>query len=409
MPPYSPTTVIPEEAKNTQFRVFIDELANDPVMQNLSIVEMTVTDSLLAPSTQTTIKIHDGIHTNPVKNLDKFAGKKMRISMVRPMLEYIGYNPFLEIEQTIYRLANRKPLNNAVEKYNMHGCDDTLLRNSAKRISKSWDCVLPSSVTSDVLNNCISAPRIDIESAGPNRPYIAENLHPFQVIAQQADVALYGGVDPCFLHYMTLKDGGTHHFRSLKSLVDASPVFKFTYQEKGLNDTYSNPFAILSYHFPCDFDVLSDIENGINLDGSKNVSLLSINPFNYKRILHGAGVSACGFGGAIYNSAFTNQGTGPAAGTCETKSELYMLDRQARLALLDHDKMALQIVVPFNPNIFSGNVIECEFANKTTNKLVEPDYGSGKYLVTTVSHSVKTTGMGVTMIDCVSRGVGLSG
>lgn len=396
----------PEEAKHTNFAMLIPELEGDHILRDVSVVELTVTDSLLAPSIQATVKMQDGVHTNPMKNLDKFAGKKILIAMKRPILSMYGYNDSLKTELVIYRLSDRKLINDNVEKYNLHACDGTLLLNSMRRVSKSWENALPSAVASEVLTSSLDVPRLDVEATGPVRSYIAENIHPFQVVAQQADVALYGGNDPCLLHYMSLKNGGTHHFRSLKSLTTAASAFTFSYFEKGSNDVYAFPEAILAYQFPCDFDVLSDIENGINIDGSENVSFLSINPFNYVRNIIGSGLNSLGFGAAIHDFGFTNKQTG--AGTPDIMAEDYARRRQARLSLLDHDKMALQIVVPFNPNIYSGAVITCNFMNKATTP-ASPDYGSGTYLVTTVSHSVKTNGVGVSVIDCVSRGVGLSG
>jgi hypothetical protein len=398
---------IPEQFRHTTYEIVIPDLADDPMMQNLTIVEFTVTDSLLSPSTQTTVSVQDMIHTEPIKNLDKYAGKKVYVGAKRPILGLMGFPDTLFVEQAVYRVSGRKPMTDRIERYNLHFCDASLLVNSARRVSKSWLCDPPSAVVNDILTKCIGAPRIDIETCGPNRPYTAENIHPFQVLAQQADVALYGGDDPCFLHYMSTKDGGTHHFRSLKYLTAATPVFDFYYYEKGNMDVYANPQAILDYHFPCDFDLLSDIENGINPDGTENVSFLSFNPFDSVRTLSGVGLGPCGFGGALYDSGFTNKVTGPQAGTCEVQTENYMLRRQARLSLLDHDKMALQLVVPFNPNIIAGSVIRCTFPNK--GKEISDDYGSGTYLVTTVSHTVKTNGIGTTTMDCVSRGVGLTG
>jgi hypothetical protein len=331
------------------------------------------------------------------------------MKFTRPILKLYNIPDTLEVEQVIYRISERIPTTYAYESYNMHACDATLLTNSAKRVSKSWPCTPPSSVVSDILSMCIGAPRVDIESCGPNRLYIAENIHPFQAIAQNADAALYGGNDPCFLHYMTLKNKGTHHFRSLKSLSTNTPRYSFINSEMGENVAYVNPYNILTYQFPCDFDVLSDIENGINLDGSENVSVLGLNSFSSVYQLDGAGINPCGFGGAIYNDTFTNQLTGPEAGTCEVKSEIYMLRRQARLALLDQDKLSLQFVIPFNPDIYSGDVVACVFAHKKNDGTIDEDYGSGNYLVTTVTHTINLNGVGLTTLDCVSRGVGLSG
>ena len=69
------------------------------------------------------------------------------------------------------------------------------------------------------------------------RDYIAENIHPFQVIAQQANMALKGG-NPDYVHFMTYGwfGGGswpTHHFRSLSSLCQGNPVRTYSYGDTG--------------------------------------------------------------------------------------------------------------------------------------------------------------------------------
>lgn len=120
-------------------------------------------------------------------------------------------------------------------------------------VSKSWACDTPSAVTSEVLQSCagVSGNKLDVQSCEPSRPYVAENIHPFQVVAQQTNVALDGN-DPSFLHYMTFgggnpTDGGIHHFRSLKNLTSKSPGNrKFVFSE--FLNVYDNP---PQYHALC--------------------------------------------------------------------------------------------------------------------------------------------------------------
>ena len=401
---------VPDDYKNTTISIDIDGLTDDKILAELSIIEVNVTESILAPSTQTTIAINDITHSDPVKNLDRFAGRKINVKLERKILETLGYPSVLETEQMIYRISDREPINYGLEKYNLHACDATLLVNAAKRVSKSWNCVPPSTVVNDILANCIGTSKLDIEQADPVRSYFADNIHPFQAIAQNADVALAGGNDPSFLHYMTTIQKGTHHFRSLKDLTSKPIVFHFAYSEKGAGPGYIDPQNIMAYSFPCDFDILSDIENGINLDGSENTSAGIYNPFTGLKTLVGTNASGCGLGGAVYNETFTNKASGPQAGTCESNSEKYMAKRQARLSLLDQDKVALRMTVPFNPNLFAGKMIGVTFINKsaTSGISTEKDYGSGEYLITTLTHSIKGgNGFGITVVDCVAKSVGL--
>jgi hypothetical protein len=408
--PSAAQNVVPDSYKNVEFGIEIEGLTDDSLLAELSVVEVSVTESLLAPSTQTTISVNDIQNSNPIKNLDRFAGRTAKLTLERKILEVLGFPSQLNATQMIYRIDNREPNDFGLEKYNIHLCDSSLLVNAAKRLSKSWNCVTPDTVVKDILSKCLGAPLIDVEQCNPVRSYFADNIHPFQAIAQNADVALAQGNDPSFLHYMSLILGGTHHFRSLKYLTQQPSVFSFIYSDKGIGPGYGDPSNIMSYHFPCDFDILSDIENGVNLDGSENVSLGMYNPFTGVRSLLGNTETGCGMGGAIYNDAFTNKTSGPEAGTCESNSERYLLKRQARLSLLDQDKVALRMTVPFNPNLFAGKMIDVTFINKPQAKgeQAQKDYGSGEYLITTLTHNVKGgNGFGVTVVDCVAKSVGL--
>ena len=129
-------------------------------------------------------------------------------SIEKSLLTKFKIDPNMSVRQTTYRLDNRKLINNNVEEFYIHACDQTLLDNAATLVSKLWKCTSPSTVVRDVLSSCAGAKSLDIESSDPNRDYIAENIRPFQVVAQQANVALAGGNDPSFIHYMTYENFG---------------------------------------------------------------------------------------------------------------------------------------------------------------------------------------------------------
>ena len=183
------------------------------ILFELRILGVDLTESLLAPSLQTSIMMQDTIHTNPVKILDWFKESTVQIDCYRKVNEMFSTVSTMSLAQTIFRLENRMAINPSTEVYTLQACDPSLLVNAARRVSKSWECVAPDQIVKDVLTKCIQAKNVETEEGGPPRTYFAENIKPFQVVAQQADTALAGGDDPSFLHYMTYENYGTHHFR----------------------------------------------------------------------------------------------------------------------------------------------------------------------------------------------------
>jgi hypothetical protein len=393
----------------TSFEVSFDG-TNDYLFRDLSVKEITMTESLLTPGLQTSIKLHSFIQTPIIKIFDNFKSAVANIKVIRPILNGFNMLDRMEASTRIYRLENRKLINNNTEEFTLQGCDDTLLNDARNLVSKSWKCVSPSAIVSEILGTCVNAINTDVETSGPARDYIAENIHPFQVINQQADVALAGD-DPSFIHYMTyenFKSGdprGLHHFRSLRSLTAPNNgVARFFFQETGVHAGYGHPESILTHSFPCDFDYLSDILNGVDLDGSQMASLVVVNPMLKSYHLLGNKARGCGIGRGEYMTSFTNFNSAKRQDSCNTDVEKHLLLRQARMNLLEQDKIALRLTVPWNPVLHAGRMIEVYFINKETEKY--ENYGSGLYLIHSLTHTLKAGGYGTTTMDCVADTVG---
>ena len=207
---------------------------------------------------------------------------------------------------------------------------------------------------------------------------------------------------------MIYRNLGTRHFRSLKVLTEAGTVAQFQHAETGWvnNGGYANPRAVISFMFPCDFDYLSDLLNGIDENGSNQNALSVFNPVAKAMSLLGNQTKGCGMGGFNYKQALTNGGTSKRQDSCNFGVEKYLLKRQARMSLLERDKIGLRIVVPWNPDIHAGDMINLTWDNKNSGGLV---YGSGDYLVVSMQHSVRLGGFSTTTMDCVSRTVGNGG
>lgn len=373
-------------------------------LDQLTPMEVTLSESLLTPGLQTSVKVQSYIHNLPVKNHDAYKGTLVSILLRRELLERFGINPELGVKQTVYRVENRSFINNNTEEFTVHACDPSLLVDAATLVSKLWKCTTPSAVVRDVLRNCAGVRNLDVESSDPARDYMAENIHPFQVVAQQANVALAAGNDPSFLHYMTYENFGTHKFRSLYSLTKQDPVMEYFFSETGAVSGYSHPNMIMTHMFPCDFDLLSDILNGIGPDGADINSFASFNPVFKMFNLFGSQAIGCGVGSAVLKAAMSNAQSAQQQNACPDYSQYYMLKRQARMGLLEQDKIALRLTVPWNTRLNAGKIIRVSLYNKEIPG--QPNYGTGDYLIVNLTHNLKFNSISTITMDCVSQTVG---
>lgn len=379
----------------------------DADLEQTTIKEITLAESLTTPGLQTSVVLQSHIYTRNNKNFDNFKNAPINFTLRRDG-DAAGD---LIVNQQVYRLDNRSMMPDNVsqtEEMTIHACDQTLLNDAKTLVSKSWKCKRPSEIVKEVLQSCAGAQMIDVEDADPARDYIAENIHPFQVIAQQSNVALANGDDPSFVHYMTYEDGGTHKFKSLKKLTEGDATFNFEHSETGWvnNGGYSNPKAVISFMFPCDFDYLSDLLNGLDENGENQNALAVFNPVAKSMSLLGNQTKGCGMGGYNFKQAVTNAGTAKEQNSCNMDVEKYLLKRQARMGLLERDKTGLRIVVPWNPSIHVGNIINFRWNNKANGTLL---YGSGDYLIVSMQHNIKLGGFSTTTMECVYKTVGNGG
>jgi hypothetical protein len=392
----------------TDFIITIPD-ADQSLFIEHAVHSVTLTESLLSPSVYIAINCHDKTHTDgSIKDLDNLAGTTVNIEIERPINGKFNTAQEISISsQRLYKLSNRQPRNHETENYTMNACHPSLLKNAATRMSKSWNCTPPDRIAEDALANCLKQKNLYIEQSTPERTYFAENIHPFQVVAQQADVALSNNNDPDFLHYMTFEQSGTHRFESLNKMTENPVVAEFVYSESGdIEKYYYDPRNILSFEFPCDFDLLADILNGVDEDGLDQNALTVTNPKTGIISLLGNQDMSCGQGGPRNCNSFTNINDKQ---NCDIDVEKHKLRRQARLSLLDQGKIALRIIVPWNPDLHAGKMIHVTFWNKDhsgdTMRRTE-DYATGEYLISSMTHHLKAGGYGVTALDCVSKTVG---
>jgi hypothetical protein len=380
---------------------------NDTLLLNFTPMEIVLGESLLTPGLQTSVRVHAYSHQLPIRILDAFKNTRMKIVMDKPGNTKYNVSSKMDVLQTTYRLDSRKLYNQNTEEFVIHACDQTLLDDAKTLVSKLWKCTSPSSIVREVLSSCAGARLGTIEPSEPARDYMAENIHPFQVVAQQANAALAGGNDPSFIHYMTYENLGSHHFRSLKALTAQTSMITYSFAETGTRISgIGNPRAIITHAFPCDFDLLSDILNGVDANGKEISSFMAVNPLmKMFNIFGGTGSYGCGIGSGNPTTAVSNEGSAAQQNACPDYSRLYIQKRQARMGLLEQDKIALRLTVPWNPDLHAGRIITLNLPNKEDPKQL--NYGSGDYLILHMKHHIKYGGYATTTLDCVSKTVGI--
>lgn len=380
---------------------------NPATLQEFGVREVNLTESILTPGLMTSILVD--AYVNTPRDLNEFKGAPVTITAERPILARYGYQSSLSFTSYIYRIQDRDKVNLNNEKMVLQACHETQLEDARKLMSKMWPCATPSTVVNEVLTACLGSKNNNVEASQPARQYAAENIHPFQVISQQADVALAGGNDPSFLHFMTYENNCTHNFRSLYTMTKQSPVAKFKYSETGttpeadVDRGYMNPNAVITHSFPCDFDLLADLLNGINLDGSFIGTTIIEN-------LKNGMSSALGFEPGFCSTAATlkiaqsNANTEDEQISCPMDLQTIALKRQARMGMIEKDKIALRLTVPWNASLNAGKVIS--FERRSLDFPEVKLYGSGDYLIHSLTHILKNGGYSTTVLDCVSTTIG---
>jgi hypothetical protein len=74
------------------------------------------------------------------------------------------------------------------------------------------------------------------------------------------------------------------------------------------------------------------------------------------------------------------------------------------MSLLEQDKIALRVTVPWNPIYHAGKIIKIDLRNKQDSS--KQNYGTGNYLIVSMLHNIKRGGFSTTTMDCVAETVG---
>ena len=97
-------------------------------------------------------------------------------------------------------------------------------------------------------------------------------------------------------------------------------------------------------------------------------------------------------------------GTAEQQNSCETNVEKYLHKRQYRMGMLERDKIALRITIPWSPWLHVGQQINFHWYNRYDQSYQQ--YGSGRYLILHMTHNIQYGGYAVTNLDCIANTFG---
>jgi hypothetical protein len=410
------------QSNDPRYQVSATINLNGANLPDVTVKEVIVGESLLNPSAHAVVTLQSAMYFTSGTG-EPIDWNQFRCQPIGIYIQDNNDDPnnprTMTINQTVYRCDNRRFTSTNTgntEDLSLHSIDQTILNDAGMVMEKTWKCATPSAVVREALQK-IGAKSTDVgTNTGPGRPYSADSIHPLQVIAQQANVALANGNDPSYLHYMTIKEQtgeNVHHFRSLYDLMHPTGHTPYDIFASDTAVTggvgFSDSFAPLplrtavTFNFPCDYDVLSDILNGVDCEGTNRNEVRTINPSS------GDFGAAMGAVSSIANmfTSITNFGTAQQQQSCETHVEKYLLKRQARMGLLERDKIALRVTIPWSPWLHVGQQIKFNWTNRYSPSTLQ--YGSGTYLIVHLTHNIQFGGYGVTTLDCISNTFGSGG
>jgi len=329
----------------------------------------------------------------------------------------------------LYKISSRsKTDNDRTESYTIQFCSDEILLSEQCRISKSYPNTDIKNIINDVLVNYLKVPKdkyndTNIEPTSGVYSLIIPNFKPFEAIQWLTTYARpMVGQGNDMLFFENAKQGFV--LASMQTLFKQNPFCTFSFSAKNLPmNSYDNPndyiFNVQSYEYDKNFDVLDGIHNGTFANRLMSLDIMqhtvNITDFNY------ANNCVSGFtlnknmivnnlqnrlGKALYEApdsllrlslSNSNQNDNayiaahPGSVPPDTFIENLLTQRKSQLAVNNYTR--IKIIVAGNPTISVGMTVMFNIKATTPGKQTEQDkYYSGKYLISSIRHTIQTGG-----------------
>lgn len=317
-----------------------------------------------------------------------------------------GLNRPFERIFRVYKVADRKPVSNSGQMYELYFCSDELLSSNSLLVSKAYKSSTIKNIVLDILNKelKVEANRIArLEETQGNYDFIIPGYRPFEAI-QWATARGYAQDKFCYMFFEN-KDG--FQLTSLQTMMKQKPYKKIKYEVKlSDSDPALNKDAIDDFEIINDFDMITSMSNGSfasrlltidlftqkheMLDYSLEIAEAKKNLLNQYKPVNSFKNSKDQTLFTAYNSFFRTYLT-----INDTKSEksndirFWLLPRALHMSLLQHFR--IKVVLPGDTEMKAGDVVEVEFPKFEGKQNGERGINkrlSGKYIVSAVNYKL---------------------
>ena len=322
------------------------------------------------------------------------------------ILDKPGLNRPFERIFRVYKVADRKPVSNSGQMYDIYFCSDEMISSETLYVSKAYKSTKIKDVILDILNKELKVEpnRIaKLEDTQGTFDFIIPGYRPFEAI-QWATARGYAQDKFCYMFFEN-KDG--FQLTSLQTMMKQKPYKKIKYEVKmSESDPALNKDGIDEFEIINDFDMITSISNGsfasrlltIDLFSQKfEVLDYSLATAEAKKNLINQYKPVNSFKNSKDETLFTafNSFFRTYLTINDTKSEksndikFWMLPRALHMSLLHHFR--IKVTLPGDTEMKAGDVVEVEFplfegkqsGGRNLNKKL-----SAKYIVSAVNYKI---------------------
>jgi len=285
------------------------------------------------------------------------------------------------------------------------------ITNETSRVGKKFPTSLKiSESVQDIVKNYLSDERdVDIDPTQNKYGFIGNMRKPFTTLVWLASKSVPEKSEKdSTAGYVFYETKSGYHFRSIDSLIDASPIEKYHYTEVIRSDP-KDDYKIIDYRTCLNEDVLGKLQRGAYCsyriffdpltftytDPAKGI----FNEENYKGKSKTLGKEV-NLPGNLGSSPSRYITAVKDIGTLEKKSENYK-DENADPTLSQSQSMMrynsifsqqMVMTIPSNTNLEAGSLIECEFQLASAEKDATDTEQSGLYMIKELCHHFDSCG-----------------
>lgn len=405
----------------TQYKIdeiFIETKGGKIPIDNM-FEEINLFDSLFLPVISGNILIIDARQL--AKNLS-FDGSEV-IAMTISKGVAVGFASFKK-SYRIYKISDRKNINQTSESYILHFVSDELIYSDQKKVNQSYETTY-SDVINKIMTDYLKVPRNSrgaFETTYGVRKIVIPNLSPLDAIEWCAKRALGTKNSPEYVFFCNAEG---YNFLSLSTLLTRNSILNINFSPKNIQDesAFLEMSSARSFEVLSQDDIIDKIRSGINAGtflgfdpvtrtfGSTTLSFDDI----YSLIEH---ANENSIGTEVHNrdketSTRTTYDSKQALSvfnymrgdsnyvkqsdpTSLSKNESYELILNQRKALLSNlMSKRLKITMPGNFQLTSGRNIDFKTPGFGLHKKGQDDEGdksiSGKYIITGTRHIISLT------------------